>query len=265
MKRKSLYDLAHVCTLVLVPGVTAWISGLPLIFPSLGPSAFALVLDENEDRAWRVIGGHLIGVVSGLLAYHLLAHGLSLAALAPALSADGLRVVASGVVSVGLTTAVMSAARANHAPACATTLHRLAWRVAGCRGRGPDDGRRDRHVPDAPPGDVDAEVTRCWRIVRKRILPAVVFLVSRVVLGAAFLRQVLPRCIGMPSSGILIADCRCRPSYTGILGRLIVTASSATTAVSRESLCWERGRLTTPVTFLLLLPRHGHCTPRPKK
>ncbi len=122
MTRKSFYDLAHVCTLVLVPAVAAWVLGRPLIFPSLGPSAFALVLDENENRVRRVVGGHLIGVLSGLFAYHVLAHGLSLAALWPALSADGLRIAASGVVSIALTVTLMSAARANHAPACATTL-----------------------------------------------------------------------------------------------------------------------------------------------
>ncbi len=122
MKRNSLYNLAHVCTLVLVPGVAAWVLGQPLIFPSLGPSAFALVLDENENLAWRVIGGHLIGVLSGLLAYHVLAYGLTLAALSPAFSLGGLRIVASGVASIALTVVAMSAARANHAPACATTL-----------------------------------------------------------------------------------------------------------------------------------------------
>ncbi len=122
MTRKSFYDLAHVCTLVLVPAVAAWVLGRPLIFPSLGPSAFALVLDENENRVRRVVGGHLIGVLSGLFAYHVLAHGLSLAALWPALSADGLRIAASGVVSIAVTVALMSVARANHAPACATTL-----------------------------------------------------------------------------------------------------------------------------------------------
>jgi hypothetical protein len=122
MTRKSFYDLAHVCTLVLVPAVAAWVLGRPLIFPSLGPSAFALVLDENENRVRRVVGGHLIGVLSGLFAYHVLAHGLSLAALWPALSADGLRIAASGVVSIALTVTLMSVARANHAPACATTL-----------------------------------------------------------------------------------------------------------------------------------------------
>ncbi len=122
MTRKFFYDLAHVCTLVLVPAVAAWVLGRPLIFPSLGPSAFALVLDENENRVRRVVGGHLIGVLSGLLAYHVLAHGLTLAALSPPLSAAGLGIVASGVVSITLTVAVMSAARADHAPACATTL-----------------------------------------------------------------------------------------------------------------------------------------------
>ena len=67
MRRKSLDDPLHVCTLVLVPGVAAWVLGQPPIFPSLGPSAFVLVRDENEDRVRRVVGGHLIGVVSGLL------------------------------------------------------------------------------------------------------------------------------------------------------------------------------------------------------
>jgi len=122
MRRKFLCDVIHVCVLVLIPGVAAWVFGRPLIFPSLGPSAFALVLDEDENRFRRVIGGHLIGVVSGLIAYHALAHGLSLAALVPALSANGLRIVASGVISIALTTASMWATRTSHAPACATTL-----------------------------------------------------------------------------------------------------------------------------------------------
>ena len=110
MTRKPLSDLVHVCTLVLVPGMAAWVLGQPLIFPSLGPSVFALVLDENENRVRRVVGGHFIGVQSGLLAYHVLAHGLTLAALFPSLSADGLRIVASGTVSITLPVAAMSSA-----------------------------------------------------------------------------------------------------------------------------------------------------------
>jgi len=122
MKTKDPRDLAHVCLLLLVPGSLAWLLGQPLIFPSLGPSALALVLDDKGNRARQVIGGHFFGVLSGLIAYHVLARGLSLAALTPALSADGLRIVASGVVSVGLTALGMLATRTTHAPACATTL-----------------------------------------------------------------------------------------------------------------------------------------------
>ncbi|MGO8927405.1 MAG: HPP family protein [Limisphaerales bacterium] len=122
MKVKDLRDLVHVCLLVLVPGLLAWLCGRPLIFPSLGPSALAIVLDEKGNRARQVIGGHLVGVLSGLIAYHLLARGLSLAALTPELSMDGLRIVASGVVSVGLASLAMLTTRTTHAPACATTL-----------------------------------------------------------------------------------------------------------------------------------------------
>ena len=122
MKHKTLRDLARVCAIVLVPGLLAWLFGRPMIFPSLGPSALAIVLDERGNRFRQVIGGHLFGVLCGLVAYHVLARGLSLAALTPALSADGLRLVASGVVSVGLTCLAMLTTRTTHAPACATTL-----------------------------------------------------------------------------------------------------------------------------------------------
>jgi hypothetical protein len=122
MNRKNLYNTAHVSLLVLIPGLAAWLFGRPLIFPSLGPSAFGMVLDEKENRARHVIGGHLIGVISGLVAYHALAHGLTLAALSPALSTGGLRLVLSGVVSITLTAGIMLLTRTVHAPACATTL-----------------------------------------------------------------------------------------------------------------------------------------------
>ena len=119
---RNLHALAHVCILVIVPGLLAWLSGRPFIFPSLGPSALALALDGGGNRPRQLIGGHLTGVVSGLLAYHLLAPGLDLAALAAPLSSAGLRIVASGVLSVALTTWLMLVTRTTHAPACATTL-----------------------------------------------------------------------------------------------------------------------------------------------
>lgn len=115
LTNENLRGPGHVCVLVLVPGALAWLFGRPLIFPSLGPSALALALDSDGNRGLQVIGGHLIGVVSGLIAYHALARGLSLAALAAAPSLGGLCIVASGVLSVGLTTWLMLAtARPNH-------------------------------------------------------------------------------------------------------------------------------------------------------
>jgi hypothetical protein len=122
MRGKDLRDVAHVCLLVLVPGLLAWLFGRPLIFPSVGPSALAMVLDDKGNRARQVLGGHFCGVVGGLIAYHLLATGLSLEALAVPLSANALRIVASGVASVALTTGAMLVTRTSHAPACATTL-----------------------------------------------------------------------------------------------------------------------------------------------
>jgi hypothetical protein len=122
VNRKSFYDLTHISALVLVPGVLAWVFGRPLIFPSLGPSAFVLVRNEGENRARQVIGGHPIGVVNGLVAHHALAKGLTLAGLSQPLSDKGIHIVASAVISMALTTVLMSVARANHAPACATTL-----------------------------------------------------------------------------------------------------------------------------------------------
>jgi hypothetical protein len=113
----------HVSLLVAVPGLAAWAWGKPLIFPSLGPSAFALGISSNKTESGRsVIGGHFVGVVGGLLAYHLLATGLTLENIPPAWSFDGFRLAMSGVLSILLTTAAMLLTQTSHAPACATTL-----------------------------------------------------------------------------------------------------------------------------------------------
>ncbi|HEX9079847.1 MAG TPA: HPP family protein [Desulfuromonadaceae bacterium] len=118
-----LHDSLRVGLLLCAPAAVAWASGLPFIFPSLGPSAFSLVVEsEGHDTARRVLGGHLLGVVSGLVAYHLIAPGLTLTALPASLSPPLLRLAASGITSVVLATAGMMAANARHAPACATTL-----------------------------------------------------------------------------------------------------------------------------------------------
>ncbi len=120
---KIVRDSARVGLLLCGPALLAWVAGRPFIFPSLGPSAFSLVIGNARENSGRaVIGGHLIGVAGGLVAYHLAAHGLHLGALPAHLSLAMLRLAASGVLSVLLTTAGMCALRAEHPPACATTL-----------------------------------------------------------------------------------------------------------------------------------------------
>ncbi len=109
--------------LLAVPALAAFLTGKPCLFPSLGPSAFNLVSrGGKEDDARHVIGGHLVGIVCGLLAYYTFAGGLSLVGDHSAFSLPALRLAASGIASVMLTTALMSATHTQHSPACATTL-----------------------------------------------------------------------------------------------------------------------------------------------
>ncbi|MFC3477295.1 HPP family protein [Halobacterium litoreum] len=120
----ALRTTTRVCGLLMGLAAVAWASGLPYIFPSLGPSAYALAVSPSSatSRPQRVFGGHLFGVVGGLLAYHLLAPGLAVTSLPTALSVDGARLAASATLSVGLTSAGMLTTDLRHAPACATTL-----------------------------------------------------------------------------------------------------------------------------------------------
>ena len=122
--RDALLATLRASGLLVVLGATAWATGLPFLFPSLGPSAYALAVSPSAATSQhrRVVGGHAIGVVAGLLAYHLLAPGLVATQLPPAGSAAALRLAASAVASVALTTLGMLATDHRHAPACATTL-----------------------------------------------------------------------------------------------------------------------------------------------
>lgn len=99
----------------------ALITGAPLIFPSLGPTAFLLFYTPLQPAASprNTLGGHLIGAVAGYLS--LVVFGL--AQEAPALSAGvtGPR-VAAAALSLGLTSGVMVWAKLPHPPAGATTL-----------------------------------------------------------------------------------------------------------------------------------------------
>ena len=109
--------------LIALLGLIVWATGQPFVFPSLGPTAFALALRNSErTTARRVLGGHLWGVAFGLLVYHTLAEGLVITGEHIPFSTDDLFLSASAALSVTLTSAAMLLTRTSHAPACATTL-----------------------------------------------------------------------------------------------------------------------------------------------
>jgi hypothetical protein len=56
--------------LIAIAGTVAWIAHAPLLFASLGPTAYELVEtpERRSARPYNVIVGHLIGVLAGLSA-----------------------------------------------------------------------------------------------------------------------------------------------------------------------------------------------------
>ncbi|QLG49835.1 HPP family protein [Natrinema halophilum] len=124
MREGATVSTLYVGVLLAVPGLLAWVTGRTLLFPSLGPSAFLLATVGNAEvtSPRRIVGGHFIGVVAGLIAYHTIAPGLEVTTSAPMLAASQLRLVASGVLAVTLTSGGMLATETSHPPACATTL-----------------------------------------------------------------------------------------------------------------------------------------------
>jgi hypothetical protein len=108
--------------LVLVLAAIAWATRQPLIFASLGPTAYELVEQPQlrSARAYNIVVGHLIGVGSGFLAVNLLnAWAAPNVILAGVLSTDRLWAVA---VATTLTTFVTLILNAGQPAALATTL-----------------------------------------------------------------------------------------------------------------------------------------------
>lgn len=122
--RSWVRQASHAGALLAALGAVVWLSGLPFLFPSLGPTAylFATQPTARQSSARRVLGGHAIGVLVGLAAYHAIAGDIVITASLGAASMNGLRLAGSGVVAVAFTTAGMTVTDTGHAPACATTL-----------------------------------------------------------------------------------------------------------------------------------------------
>ena len=96
-------------------------TGSPLIFPSLGPTAFLLFYTPLAPAASprNTLGGHLIGVLAGYLA--LAVFGLLDTPFQPGTSVPPGRIGAAAL-SLGLTSGAMVWAKVPHPPAGATTL-----------------------------------------------------------------------------------------------------------------------------------------------
>jgi hypothetical protein len=108
--------------LVLAMAALAWATNLPLIFASLGPTAYELVEQPQlpSARTYNIIVGHLTGLGSGFLAVYLMN-----AWAAPSVMATGVvspeRMWAM-TISAALTTLVTLVLRAGQPAALATTL-----------------------------------------------------------------------------------------------------------------------------------------------
>ena len=109
------------CLSIGIMAVAAILTGQPLIFPSLGPTAFLLFYTPRAPAASprNTILGHLIGVIAGygsLAVFGLLDAG-------PAL-AEGVTAarVGAAALSLGATAGLMVWFRVPHPPAGATTL-----------------------------------------------------------------------------------------------------------------------------------------------
>ena len=110
------------CLLALgVSGLAAYLAKQPLLFPSLGPTAF-LFFEQPMAKTARprnTLIGHLVAILAGALSlalFGLLHH--------PSVLQEGVTLarVGAGALSVALTGAVLLLLRASHPPAGATVL-----------------------------------------------------------------------------------------------------------------------------------------------
>ncbi|WP_410599322.1 HPP family protein [Amycolatopsis sp. lyj-90] len=101
-------------------GLCAILSGAPLLFPSLGPTAFLVFASPRAPGASprNTVLGHLAGVLAGLT-------GLAVTGLltaAPDLTHPSWARIGAAAIALGLTCAAMAALEIPHPPAGATTL-----------------------------------------------------------------------------------------------------------------------------------------------
>lgn len=109
-------------TLILVVAAAGWVLRAPMVFTSLGPTAYELIEqpEAKSARPYNVISGHLTALASGFAAVWLVGAWSS-----PAVSLSGTVTPArlwAAVVSVLLTTVLTLAIGASQPASLSTTL-----------------------------------------------------------------------------------------------------------------------------------------------
>ncbi|MFQ5805555.1 MAG: HPP family protein [Phycisphaerae bacterium] len=118
---------------ILVIGLVAWFTDLPLIFPALGPTAFILFSKPfSPDATPRsVVVGHFTGMISGLVARYVVA---SVCDDPISLGSTGWPSLCSASLALALTGLLLVRLSCPHAPACASALIIALGAVADWRG-----------------------------------------------------------------------------------------------------------------------------------
>jgi CBS-domain-containing membrane protein len=101
--------------------LAAWLTGRPMLFASLAPSAFILFSGPFSPAAAprSVILGHAAGIACGWLAWSSVTGWTGRTV---AIDRFGPEVAASVLIAFAMTAAALVRLRSNHAPACATAL-----------------------------------------------------------------------------------------------------------------------------------------------
>ncbi|GAN67757.1 HPP family protein [Acetobacter orleanensis] len=105
-----------------VMGMLAYVTHLPLLFPSLGPTIFIHIMTPQQEaaRVWNTLVGHAIGIVAAVVSLWI----FNATTMPVAMSIDHItwNRMAASALAVSLTILGQGFFKANHAPAAATTL-----------------------------------------------------------------------------------------------------------------------------------------------
>jgi CBS domain-containing membrane protein len=118
---EATYTFVACLIALAVSGMAAYLFSQPLLFPSLGPTAFLFFEQPmaKSSSPRNTLIGHLVAILAGavsLAIFGLLGH--------PSILAEGVTLarVGAGALSVALTGAVLLLLRSSHPPTGATTL-----------------------------------------------------------------------------------------------------------------------------------------------